>query len=150
MSLAGQRQCNGPNRVSRTTPSARYSPCALSRQGHLENSPPFQRWVTRSPDEGQAPAGATEARDRRSAVREHPHDRRHRSRDASMVVAGARTNRSAFETRCEIIRRKIGLSSLRDFTNCCAPKPSNKLLGYFRTSLAGQRARQRQQTVHRA
>ena len=113
--------------------------CILSRQGHLENSPPFQRWVTSSPDEGQAPAGAKEVDDRRSAVCEHPHDRRYRSRDTSMVVASARTNRSAFDTRCEIIRPKIGLSSLRDFTNCCGPNPSNKLLGYFRTSLAGQR-----------
>ena len=60
--------------------------------------------------------------------------------EAAMQAWSLRARRRiAFETRCETIRSKIGLSSLRDFTNCCAPKPSNELLGYFRTSLAGQR-----------
>ena len=84
--------------------------CVLSRQGHLENSPPFQRWVTRSPDDHKAPAGAKEAGARRSAIHEHPHDRRLRNpsvRDASRCVADVRVNRKA-------VRRLVTRESVMD------------------------------------
>jgi hypothetical protein len=48
-----------------------------SDDGYI-GSPRFQRWVARSLDEGQAPARAKEVGARRSAVREHPLDRRYR------------------------------------------------------------------------
>ena len=82
--------------------------CVLSRQGHLENSPPLKRWVARSLDEGQAPAGAKKVGARRSAVREHLLDWKHRkprprearcSRGSNVAVIAPRDEPSAFGSR---------------------------------------------------
>ena len=77
-----------------------------SDDGYFVQRPRFQRWVARSLDEGQVPAGAKEVDARLSAVREHPLDRRYRKprpREASQIVVGVTWNRIVVGIRCAMV-----------------------------------------------